>query len=56
MITMIEVIEQNRHARLEHKWLREDLKQANIYGLTVAIIATIFVIVVGIIRAKVLGF
>lgn len=49
---MIKVYEENRHARLEHKWLREDMKRAGFYANIVTAGVVIFVIVTGIIRIK----
>lgn len=46
----------HRHMVLEHKWLREDMKLADIYANLFTAGVVIFVIVTGIIKAKILGF
>lgn len=56
MITMTEVIEQNRHAQLERKWLKEDMRLASIYANLFTAGVVIFIIATGVIRAKMLGF
>lgn len=55
-MTIEEIYEQNRHAQLERKWLKEDMKIADIYAKLFTVGVVIIVIVTGLIRAKMLGF
>lgn len=50
MMTMEQVIEENRHAQLERKWLKEDMRLADFYAKLFTVCAVIIVIVTGLIR------